>query len=96
MTAEPTASDATLDVVIGLVAERVRPVGAQRPDTGAALADLGLTSLDIVALIVAVERECAVSFPASMLNREVFHSAGTVAAAVDALREQHPEVRAHG
>jgi acyl carrier protein len=51
-------------------------------------AELGLDSLAIVGLIIDLEREFAVTFPAHMLTASVFHSVGTVAEAIAALRDR--------
>jgi acyl carrier protein len=50
------------------------------------LQDLGLDSLELAALIVELEQEYGVSFPADMMTREVFSS---VASVTDAVRRLH-------
>lgn len=51
----------------------------------AALDGLGLDSLGVVALIIDLESHFAVRLPATAINRETFHSARTIAAALHGL-----------
>jgi acyl carrier protein len=59
------------------------------------LREVGLTSLDMVNLVLAVESELAVSIPESEITPSNFRSVASIEALVNALRhDQRPDLRA--
>jgi acyl carrier protein len=59
------------------------------------LREVGLTSLDMVNLVLAVESELAVSIPESEITPSNFRSVASIEALVNGLRhDQRPDLRA--
>jgi acyl carrier protein len=74
--------------LVALVKQVVGP-GASIPDPfpqGAQLSDLGVSSLKMVNLMLAVEMEFDISIPQSEITPENFHSLATIDALVMRLR----------
>jgi acyl carrier protein len=87
MSTQPAAGSGTaLERVLALVAARPVPGrGEQHPGPDDPLTELGFDSLAMVGLMVAVEQEFAVSFPAHLITAATFRSARTIAEAVDSV-----------
>ncbi|GBU18977.1 MULTISPECIES: phosphopantetheine-binding protein [Methylobacterium] len=83
----PQAFAATVDrtmALAGEIAARHATVAAFRPED--ALTEVGLTSLDLVNLMLAVEAEFDIMIPPSCLNPQNFHSIEAIARMVEAVR----------
>ncbi|WP_424184728.1 phosphopantetheine-binding protein [Actinokineospora sp. G85] len=78
-------TDDTLPRVFALV-ERTLPDAGPVSDPDAELDALGLTSLKLVELLVALESEFGVSLPEELVAPETFRTPATIAEAVSALR----------
>lgn len=70
------------------IAQRVAASNLKRLDFGPdeALSDVGVTSVDLVSLMLAVEAEFDIMIPASYLNAENFRSIDTIASMVEKVR----------
>ncbi|WP_305524898.1 phosphopantetheine-binding protein [Methylobacterium amylolyticum] len=82
-----TGAESVTARTMGL-AQRIAAGDARRPDFGAedALVDVGLSSLDLVNLMVAVEAEFDILIPPTLLNPKNFHSIGAIARMVESVR----------
>lgn len=73
--------------VLELVARHIdQPVQAVPPD--APLADRGVDSLKIVALIVDIESHFGVRLPAALITKETFRSVESIAAALSTVEHR--------
>jgi len=82
---ELSARERVTAVVSRLLAERgiARPFAAQDD-----LRDVGLTSLDMVNLVLAVEAELAIGIPEAEITPANFRSVATIEAMVEGLRHR--------
>lgn len=73
-----------------VLAQKVAASNLKRLDFGAdeALSDVGVTSVDLVSLMLAVEAEFDIMIPASYLNAENFRSIDTIASMVEKVRAE--------
>jgi acyl carrier protein len=73
--------------VTALVRRHLPPQSSSRlTDSGESLADLGLESLDLVALIADLESTFEIEFPDEMLDPATFRSVLTIAEAVSRIQ----------
>ena len=76
------------------------PLGTEHEDIDAdiPLKSIGFSSLDLVALIVSIENEFLITFPAAALTSENFYSVATIASLVAELTSapQDQEVTGKG
>ncbi len=94
MSTETALSDYT-DRTMRLAREIMAQEGQVRdfaPDD--ALVDVGLSSLDLVNLMVAVEAEFDIMIPAAQLNPKNFHSIGSIARMVCAVGQPAEDLAA--
>lgn len=87
---EPQAAlvDAVLDIVDKQLkfTEHGYALGPQD-----SLWDLGMTSLNTVGLMLAVEDAFAIEFPDELLNERSFHSVASIAKAIESVRARVPD-----
>lgn len=72
------------------LAQRVAASNLTKPDfgIGEVLSEVGLTSVDLVSLMLAVEAEFDIMIPAPYLNAENFKSIDTIASMVEKVRAE--------
>ena len=86
-TPSPEIAARTAALVQGILAQK----GVDRapaPDTF--LTEAGLTSLDLVNLMLAIEAEFDITIPSDHLNPQSFRTLGAIAAMVQAVRNAGP------
>jgi acyl carrier protein len=82
-TAATPVIDRTLSLAQDIAARHAISIDFRPQD---ALVDVGLTSLDLVTLMLAVEAEFDIMIPPSCLNPKNFHSIEAIARMVEAVR----------
>jgi acyl carrier protein len=68
-----------------LIAESAKTPVGQAVMMEDKLSDLGIDSMSVVNLIMNIEREFEIAFPAEYLNREVFETVGSLKEALDGI-----------